>query len=535
MIVRFGVFFDGTGNNQRNAIPAQANGGKGASYSNALSNVAVLHALYPAEGASADGSVAFLSRYVEGTGTLAGEADDTYASATGRGRTGVEARVSEALEGIAKQLREWGQAHPQALLDGVEFDLFGFSRGAAAVRHLANLLHTDGGRLLAVPCGITINFIGLYDTVAAIIAPLRGDFDPADDRHGGLRLGLEAGMARQWVQLVAGDELRHNFPLVCSGHDIVLPGVHSNIGGGYPDFTQEQVLLCKPQSQRVPSTMRADQTCVHAKVSGLLAAMSGGLGARVITWEEPIAGGRPDEAQKQVYAAVYREREVAGQLSRVYLSVMRALAVRAGVPFGPLGGQAEHQVPDELVGISRKLHDYALGFSGEMGLTEQEQCLLRDRYVHTSANWNALKGLRNSALDVLFVNRPGEGGAWCMRTRRPELSTVRRTAAPTGLWVNSPQIFLILSQMAVQLAASEISYDPRPLPTPVQWEPVSLGSIRRQTTWRSGVVARMHFFHDSLWRLCVGGFRACLDWKMPGSTTSRTVATHSRGSDSWRP
>jgi hypothetical protein len=29
-------------------------------------------------------------------------------------------------------------------------------------------------------------------------------------------------------------------------------------------------------------------------------------------------------------------------------------------------------------------------------------------------------------------------------------------------------------------------------------EPVSLGSIRRRTTWRSGVVARMRFFHDSL-------------------------------------
>ncbi|WP_426809161.1 T6SS phospholipase effector Tle1-like catalytic domain-containing protein [Pseudomonas sp. WOUb67] len=410
MILRFGVFFDGTGNNQHNVTPTESNGSKGASYFNTLSNVALLHALYPAGGAGADGSMAFLSRYVEGVGTLAGEEDHAYASATGRGRTGVEARVTEALAGIAGQLRDWAHAHPHARLEGVEFDLFGFSRGAAAVRHLANLLHADGGRVLAVTCPITINFIGLFDTVAAIIAPLQGDFDPADARHGGLRLGLGAGMARKVAQLVAGDEQRYNFPLVSSGHDIVLPGVHSNIGGGYPDFTQEQVLLCKPQSQRVPSAMRAEQTCVHAKVSDLLGAAFGGLGARVITWEEPIAGGRPDEAQKQVYAAVYREREVAGQLSRVYLSVMRALAVRAGVPFGPLGGQAEHQVPDELVGISRKLHDFALGVSDEMGLTEQEQCLLRDRYVHTSANWNALKGLRNSVLDVLFVNRPGVDG-----------------------------------------------------------------------------------------------------------------------------
>lgn len=45
-----------------------------------------------------------------------------------------------------------------------------------------------------------------------------------------------------------------------------------------------------------------------------------------------------------------------------------------------------------------------------MGLSEEEQRLLRDRYMHASANWNALKGLRNSVLDVLFVNRPGVGG-----------------------------------------------------------------------------------------------------------------------------
>lgn len=379
MILRFGVFFDGTGNNQHNVMPTESNGGKGASYTNALSNVALLHALYPAEGASGDGAMAFLSRYVQGVGTLEGAEDHAYASATGRGRTGVEARVTEALEGIAGQLRDWAHAHPLTRLEGVEFDLFGFSRGAAAVRHLANLLYADGGRVLAVTCDITINFIGLFDTVAAIVAPLQGDFDPADDRHGGLRLSLGEGIARHVVQLVAGDEQRHNFPLVSSGHDIVLPGVHSNIGGGYPNSTQEQVLLCKPQSQRVPLRIRAEQTRVYSTVSALVASAFGGLGARVITWEEAIAGGRPDEAQKQVYAAVYREREVAGQLSRVYLSVMRALAVRAGVPLGPLGGQAEHGLPFELLEISRKLHAFALGECEQPRLTEDEQRLLRDR------------------------------------------------------------------------------------------------------------------------------------------------------------
>ncbi len=408
--LRFGVFFDGTGNNQNNAAQLEVPVGMGASYANALSNVALLHALYPGQGADAEGRVAFLKHYVEGVGTLAGEADQVYASATGRGPTGVAARVAEALAAIAEQLRGWCQAHPQARPERVEFDLFGFSRGAAAARHLANLLHDNAGRLMPVPCRLVINFIGLFDTVAAIVAPLQGDFDPADERYAGLRLGLWPGIARQTVQLVARDEQRHNYPLVCSGHDIVLPGVHSNIGGGYPETTQEQALLCKPQSQRVPQGMRAEQTRVYATMDALLASMQDSPGGQVLAWEVPLAGGRSDEAQKQVYAAIYREREVAGQLSRVYLSIMRELAVRAGVPFAPLGGQAEHRLPEELLEISRKLHAFALGEQQQPGLTAEEEQLLRHRYMHASANWNAVKGLRNSVLDVLFVNRPAAEG-----------------------------------------------------------------------------------------------------------------------------
>ncbi|MEG0242793.1 MAG: DUF2235 domain-containing protein [Pseudomonas sp.] len=415
MTLRVGVFFDGTGNNQGNAMAwGQAPGHlAGASYGNARSNVALLHALYPAGGCPAAGTVAFLKLYVEGVGTTLGQPDSSFAAATGRGRSGVEARVAEALRAIGELLRDWCAAHPQSRLERIEFDLFGFSRGAAAARHLANVLNDGDGSLLGSACGITLNFIGLFDTVAAIVAPLQGDFDPADDRHGGLRLGLGEGIARQVVQLVAGDERRHNFPLVCSDGDIVVPGVHSNIGGGYLPYMQEQVLLCKPQSQQVPVRTHVERTRAYSAVSAVLASAFGELGEprpRVLTWEQPIAGGKPAEAQKQVYAALYRERQVAGHLSRVYLSIMRELALRADVPFAALGSDEAHRVPDELLDISRKLHGFALGTRPDAGLTEDEQRLLRDKYIHTAAHWNPVKGLRNSTLDVLFVNRPGEAG-----------------------------------------------------------------------------------------------------------------------------
>ncbi|MFJ4398007.1 DUF2235 domain-containing protein [Pseudomonas sp. NPDC089396] len=409
--LRVGIFFDGTGNNQANAMDPC--GGEAGSYANAPSNIGLLHALYPS-GRVGDQFV--LKRYVEGVGTVEGAPDSVFDGLTGRGDTGVQARVEKALLDVAEQVRQCLASSPQVLPGYIAFDLFGFSRGAAAARHLANRLAKGGQGLPTALQGLrVIEFIGLFDTVAAIVAPLRGNFDPANDDYDGLQLGLGQGIARQVVQLVAGDEQRHNFPLIRSDNDIVVPGVHSNIGGGYPRSLREQVLLCKPQSSRVLATTPAERTPAYRAVDALLASAFAGLDeprARVQVWEEPLAGhrGRRDAPEKQVYAAVYREREVSGHLSRVYLSVMRELAVRGGVPFVVLGEDEAHRLPEELQVISRKLHDFALGRCLQPQLTPAEHALLHRKYVHTSAHWNAFKGLRNSGLDMLYIDRPAAGG-----------------------------------------------------------------------------------------------------------------------------
>ncbi|MFJ4066447.1 phospholipase effector Tle1 domain-containing protein [Pseudomonas sp. NPDC089996] len=385
--VRVGIFFDGTGNNQANAAQPP-------------SNIALLHGLYPQ---GEVGDQAFIKLYVEGVGTTTGAPDSLYAQGTGRGATGVQARVEQALARAGEQLRLL------AVPERVEFDLFGFSRGAAAARQLANRLGSDEGLPTELQRARAINFIGLFDTVAAIVEPLRGHFDPADARLGDLCLGLPEGIARQVVQLVARDEQRHNFALVRSGNDIIVPGAHSDIGGGYPQSMLEQVLLNKPFSSRVTQATPAERTAAYAKAQALLADL-GDPRPRVLSWEVPVSGGRAqrDEAQKHVYAAAYREREVSGHLARVYLSIMRELGLRNGVPFLPLGGVEAHRVPDELRGISDTLHDHVL--NGGEGLSAEQEALLQARFIHASAHWNALKGLRSSALDVLFVDRPAQGG-----------------------------------------------------------------------------------------------------------------------------
>ncbi|MGE7993254.1 T6SS phospholipase effector Tle1-like catalytic domain-containing protein [Pseudomonas sp. NPDC089554] len=421
VVVRVGVFFDGSGNNLANSLTA---GERTGSYANAPSNVALLHALYRASANGIQGPHGILcfKLYIEGIGTAEGLNDTLHGLVTGRGHTGVEARVRQSMQQLGRQLHAWLGEHPQVELSHIEFDLFGFSRGAAAARHLANDLRKGTGSLLGLALGgrvglqwqrqLFINFIGLFDTVAAIVAPLAGNFSPANDNYEGLALELDETLASRVVQLVAEDEGRHNFPLVATQWDISLPGAHSDIGGGYRVREQERQFLCKPRSSLVSASTPIERTHAYAEVLELL----GGLecaSEQIVTWEEllPAAPHTQEEPQKRAYAVLYREREVLGHLSRIYLRIMRQLALDSGVPFAVLDETDPlHALPDELRNISRKLHDYALGLAANGGLTPEEQKLLGARYIHQSAHWNPVKGLRNSELDAFYIDRPAAAG-----------------------------------------------------------------------------------------------------------------------------
>src|SRR5690606_37799815 len=102
----------------------------------------------------------------------------------GRGQTGVIAKVSRSVKKIAELLRTFASHNPGCVIAALELDLFGFSRGAAAARHLANeVLKQKNGLLDAMidrrqlPLSpqftwdngcVSLKVIGLFDTVAAI-------------------------------------------------------------------------------------------------------------------------------------------------------------------------------------------------------------------------------------------------------------------------------------------------------------------------------------------------------------------------------
>ncbi|WP_036997683.1 PAAR domain-containing protein, partial [Metapseudomonas resinovorans] len=451
IVLRLGLFFDGTGNNQANSAAtegcyavslgmSQEAGedirqycatygfdGEGNtpdnSYGNEASNVARLYGLYPDDTLvqlPPDPEEAYVPVYIEGIGTRSGLGDSLYSQGTGQGETGVVARVEQMPALALKQLDRFRATNPQAKIRRIEIDLFGFSRGAAAARHCANDLLKGANSLLArsLPAGaplfatgfawrhrsdFVLNFIGLFDTVAGIVSLLDGDFSAHDANNPGLELRLAPNMARQIVHLVARDEYRHNFSLNQATLDIELPGCHSDIGGGYLPLAREKLLLSKPDSSFELDQLANERSAAFSRTKlrfyqeaphWLTFVPPEGLD--IVTWSVPTRRrARDTQAEKRVYAAIASEREVRGELSLVYLRIIRELAVRAGVAFRAVPSTQAFALPAELQPIAAKLQAFALR-EAFTPLTAEEEALLRRRYIHLSANWNAAKGWNNS-------------------------------------------------------------------------------------------------------------------------------------------
>lgn len=471
--LRIGVFFDGTGNNLANAAVTErcrqddltlldertlgevvdycrAHGFGGSegngfftqtpdnSYGNAPSNVARLFDLYQDDATRSlakDGRSASIKAYLEGIGTSSGEEDSVYGQATGMGDTGVVARVMQSPNTISLQLGLFTESNPGVQVDALEFDIFGFSRGAAAARHFANeLLKANGGVLAGLlrpgQFGLSedfewsshacINFIGLFDTVAAVADPMRWDFSPADHLNPGVNLYLPPGCARKVIQLTARDEMRWNFALnsVAPHHqEIALPGAHSDIGGGYLPIAREKLILSRPVSSTVPAGTPIESTHAWRETSR--------------QYEKWMALGLPEDQLKKevrrirklnprgvnhppedwVLGLVTIDRQIRGELALMYLRVMRELAVENGVPVKSIPDTPIFALPFELQDIAKKMMAYAYG--SRFDLNEDEDRLLRSRYIHLSAHWKPTSGLLISKpapnVRLVYNNEPQQG------------------------------------------------------------------------------------------------------------------------------
>jgi hypothetical protein len=458
--LRAGLFFDGTANNRVNSrigaecqamMEANDNrhtrecGGRhlenGSSYGIEQSNIARLVDLYRHQYVARNdglGLRVYWPIYISGAGTTSGGRDSLWPGQSfGRGATGVIAKVERAFTKLESRLKTFAQDNPGCVIDALELDVFGFSRGAASARHFVNeILKQSGGSLEPIlrsrkvplsPCfgwergSVRIRFIGLFDTVAAV-GSLKDLGNIRDSSNNRLNLYLPAHCAEHVVHLVARDESRRNFALNSVAPDwpreIVLPGAHSDIGGGYPVQMLEKVLLTRPRVSLVfrDSPCEASQAWLRSladlqRMSAERWMLDPGdpqASLRVECCESIGRGHASTLGAKTVAASVCLRRQVFGHLSLVNLRIMHALARDQGVPLLPFPERAAFSLPPELHGIAEKLMYYARG--GPYDLTEQEERILRWRYIHRSAHWGGTLGSVSSLSDAVFVHAPQPGG-----------------------------------------------------------------------------------------------------------------------------
>lgn len=427
-LLRIGLFFDGTRNNAHNLArgrpqrpqprPAELRADDDStyqsrltsSYDNGLTNIARLQQLYP-DSRRDTAATPTLSIYVEGVGTRDGADDDLIGLAFGMGASGVRAKVQRALQVLLPAALTGLSSRWRQPLRRVQLDLFGYSRGAAAARDIANQLQgwdASRWRQLLQGAGLAcaadfalatplVRFIGLFDTVVAVNGG-RADEQP--------RVALRSGVAATVVQLTARDEHRQHYPLTSVAPpftELALPGVHANIGGGYNQLEEGPKLLSRPRRQplrrpaiadyQTPPLAMLQATTAYAEAQADAERWRQQLGASdkevwVDVWhqwqQQRRAGSRSVLLSPVLYvtAAVVLRRRIDWRYQLIALQVMQQRARDAGVQWRANAADVPGwELPSALQPIARRL------IAGQ-ALTQPQEAVLRRRYLMQSAHWN---------------------------------------------------------------------------------------------------------------------------------------------------
>lgn len=283
--ITVGVFFDGTQNNRQNVnsriekdkkdqglpynsqMESQYVFQEESSYENDHSNISRGEPFYKVKNEEKNQQ---FSIYVEGAGTANAEEDNFFNGvAQGEGEQGVIAKANKAIIEAAKEITKACNNEGVQKVNNLIIDTYGFSRGAATARYFVYRItrkkgekkkSNSRGRPInwTVDWGtlgeelkkskievrtLTVRFVGLYDTVASY--GLRHGNDTKE-----LKLDVIGTKANHVFQIGADDEHRVNFRRTdiksvptSKGKEVLFPGVHSDIGGGYRENSEEKLLV----------------------------------------------------------------------------------------------------------------------------------------------------------------------------------------------------------------------------------------------------------------------------------------------------
>ncbi|OOF21265.1 T6SS phospholipase effector Tle1-like catalytic domain-containing protein [Salinivibrio sp. IB872] len=470
--LRFGVFFDGTANNTYSAlwgkqqfdryyntwkanydteceILAKQTGldsssikptqlpdscfaypeGVEGSTANEVTNVYKLYDRYKDRKLLSD-SVFVLSEYITGIGTgnskdIAPAGESTYGQATGTGDYGIRSKAiyaSNQIKNSLKDAKEIITNHDEKIdgINKIQFDIFGFSRGAAAARHFINYVLKENKKGVYqdspfvrgfkracfhanLPIAfdfdwlesdhdkacMEITFAGLFDTVASVIDGLDTmDFSTHNTKHGLVELWIDPKRVRRAVHLTAhpDTEYRYDFslnhlnnvalgelvsaeqrskaePPVTHFHEFVVPGSHSDIGGGYKSrlsYDHRDYLLPALEKVLVKSIRKSysfslgKKEKVKNEVVKLLDEYK--EKDKKVGWRDEDyiieTKERIGKDSGQITGKLYIKRQVEGELSRLYLRIMYGLAEFYGVPVHDDDGIIWTQAESKLYTVS---------------------------------------------------------------------------------------------------------------------------------------------------------------------------------------
>ena len=331
--IHVGVFFDGTNNNAnvnewKDWFKIEYFRGRSRAYGNRIkldplkknSNPAILSSLFATGGSETYGNVneKYLHVYIEGSGANEFQADNEVLDIIlhgkpvkglgfGVGSTGVVAKVSKAIKYVSERI-EAEELNAFTNIQHIHFYVFGFSRGSACARLFSYIIARNAGasvgrldrefefvQYLSIKyfknykvCFLdkynsqngkkmTVDFLGIYDTVSAIgflkeendkVNAMRlgfmgdpdfwGNFHRDNSKEYGLFSPSLTNIVLSTCHICALDEFRANFALTDIGTsmpnnsiELYLPGCHSDIGGGYTPSSNGETKTLKKKTSNI--------------------------------------------------------------------------------------------------------------------------------------------------------------------------------------------------------------------------------------------------------------------------------------------
>jgi hypothetical protein len=401
--LRVSVFFDGTGNNKYNTdervlhdkkhpfIPKLFTG----SYENDYSNVARLYECLSDENEEFDINSKL---YIEGIGTRTKGYDSILGTTLGSGPTGIiniggklgNGKVNAGLEKLFKEINDNVNKQRQ-IITMLRLDVFGFSRGAAAARTFIHFAMSEGENNIKTKlqsAGFSVSqvevyFSGLFDTVASF------GFSHKDDTAD---LHLNAiSNSLNVVHLVAKDEQRKNFPFTNikskGSKQIILPGVHSDVGGCYTDYMEEKNLvlmgLTNPEIYTISESISSLQVYELKKTN-----------ERKLKAEKKklVAEGWYHEEELDIssnFQLIANRKNIRNTYSLLPLAIMKKYAKDNGLKF-IIKTEIVYEISSDEKELNQLMGLITLSGDGKYETQLELLKTIRHDYFHSSAHYNSV-------------------------------------------------------------------------------------------------------------------------------------------------